>query len=90
MPEIKNLTPEEIAELKELNQNYNKVVGSIGDVELKIQLLNKEKDKFLKEKEYLIADYDTLRTKETEITNKLLEKYGEGKIDLDSGKIELI
>lgn len=90
MPEIKNLTAEEIAELKELNQNYNKVVGSIGDVELKIQLLNKEKDKFLKEKEYLIADYDTLRAKETEITNKLLEKYGEGKIDLDSGKIELL
>jgi len=90
MSEVKNLTAEEIAELKELNQNYNKVVGSIGDTELKIQLLTKEKDKFIKEKEYLIADYETLRSKETEITNKLLEKYGEGKIDLESGKIELI
>lgn len=86
----KMLTAEEINQLKELNKNFNNVINSIGDTEVKIQLLEEKKRQLVKEKELLLSDYEKLSVKETEITNILLEKYGEGKIDIESGKIELL
>jgi len=86
----KMLTAQEINELKDLNKSFNSVISSIGETEVKIGLLDKKKVELLKEKEFLLSDYEKLNTKETEITNRLLEKYGEGKIDIESGKIELL
>ena len=90
MGEIKMLSAEEINNLKDLNRNFGKTLNSIGDIEVKLNLIKQKEAELLKEKEGLFSDYSTLRTKETEITTQLLDKYGEGTIDIDSGKIELI
>lgn len=86
----KMLTAQEINSLKDLNKDFGKTLNSLGDIEVKISLLNQKEKELLKEKEGLLSDYNTLRSKETEITNQLLEKYGEGTIDIESGKIELL
>jgi hypothetical protein len=90
MGEIKMLSAEEINNLKDLNRNFGKTLNSLGDIEVKLNLIKQKETELLKEKEGLFSDYSTLRTKETEITTQLLDKYGEGTIDIDSGKIELI
>lgn len=90
MGEIKMLSAEEINNLKDLNRNFGKTLNSLGDIEVKLNLIKQKETELLKEKEGLFSDYSTLRNKETEITTQLLEKYGEGTIDIDSGKIELI
>ena len=84
------LSAEEINNLKDLNRNFGKTLNSLGDIEVKLNLIKQKETELLKEKEGLFSDYSTLRTKETEITTQLLDKYGEGTIDIDSGKIELI
>ena len=90
MGEIKMLSAEEINNLKDLNKNFGKTLNSLGDIEVKLNLIKQKETELIKEKEGLFSDYSTLRTKETEITTQLLDKYGEGTIDIDSGKIELI
>lgn len=90
MSEIKFLTPEEIENLKTLNAEFGKVLNSIGEIEIKLQLLKQKEQELIEEKKFLMSDYDKLREKETSISNTLLEKYGEGKVDIESGKIELI
>jgi hypothetical protein len=90
MGEIKMLSAEEINNLKDLNRNFGKTLNSLGDIEVKLNLIKQKETELLKEKEGLFSDYATLRSKETEITTQLLEKYGEGTIDIDSGKIELV
>jgi len=90
MAEEKVLLQEEISQLRELNKKYSDLISSVGELEIKLDLLEQKKTEFLSEKKLLLSDYSKLKDMETEITNKLLEKYGEGKIDLESGKIELI
>lgn len=90
MSEIKFLTPEEIENLKTLNAEFGKVLNSIGEIEIKLQLIKQKEQELIEEKKFLMSDYDKLREKETNISNTLLEKYGEGKVDIESGKIELI
>lgn len=86
----KILTEQEITSLKDLNKKFGNTLNSIGDIEIKLNLLKQKEVELLKDKEGLLSDYNTLRMQETEITSQLLEKYGEGQIDIESGKIELL
>ena len=90
MAEIKMLNTQEINSLKDLNKKFGNTLNSLGDIEIKLNLLKQKEAELLKDKEGYLSDYSTLRIQETEITTQLLEKYGEGKIDIESGKIELL
>lgn len=90
MAESKMLTAQEITSLKDLNKKFGNTLNSLGDLEIKLNLLKEKEEELLREKKGYMSDYNTLRNKETEITTQLLEKYGEGKIDIESGKIELL
>jgi hypothetical protein len=90
MAETKMLNAQEINSLKDLNKKFGNTLNSLGDIEIKLNLLKQKETELLKDKEGHLSDYNTLRIKETEITTQLLEKYGEGKIDIESGKIELL
>ena len=84
------LNAQEINSLKDLNKKFGNTLNSLGDIEIKLNLLKQKEAELLKDKEGYLSDYSTLRIQETEITTQLLEKYGEGKIDIESGKIELL
>ena len=84
------LNAQEINSLKDLNKKFGNTLNSLGDIEIKLNLLKQKEVELIKDKEGYLSDYSTLRIQETEITTQLLEKYGEGKIDIESGKIELL
>jgi len=89
MAEIKELLPEEISELKSLSDQYSNLIRSLGELDIQIKELQDKKDSLEKEKSYLFSDYDSIKSKSDAITTKLVNKYGEGKINLETGKIEL-
>jgi hypothetical protein len=89
MAEVKDLSEEEIKVLRELNDNFGKTLNSIGDIEIKLNLLKNKQAELENEKNLLLSDYSKLREKESVLSKELLEKYGEGTIDLSSGKIEV-
>jgi hypothetical protein len=89
MSETKDLSPEEMIELKELSNLYSKIVNELGEKSLEILELDWKKEELENEKKLLHSDYSLLKAKNEELTSRLIDKYGEGKINLDTGKIEM-
>lgn len=89
MSEIKDLSPEEVNELRELSDRYSNIVRELGEKDLEIFELKEKLEEFKRDKELLFSDYTNLKSRNEELTTKLIDKYGEGKINLETGKIEL-
>ena len=89
MSDIKDLLPEEVTELKELSNRYSNIVRDLGEKDLEIYELKQKLDEFRRDRELLFSDYVILKAKNEELTGSLISKYGEGKINLETGKIEV-
>jgi len=89
MSEIKDLLPEEVTELKELSDRYSSIVRDLGEKDLEIFELEDKLKELESEKKLALSDYISLKARNEELTTKLIDKYGEGKINLETGKIEL-
>ena len=81
------LTPEELASVKELQQKYNQTVFEIGVAETQILTLEKQIAKLREDKTILLGDLDTIEQKETALVATLQTKYGSGAIDAETGDI---
>jgi len=79
------LTEEEISSVKGLREQMITVISTVGQLQLTTNLLRED----LKEAEGKITEqtvaYKELLTKEKEVINSLLEKYGIGPLDIDTG-----
>lgn len=78
--EPKNLTPEELDQLKQIKFEYEGYIFQIGQIALELENLTDDKDKI----KQLI---DKLRQKETNLAEELFKKYGKGEIDLEKGTL---
>jgi prefoldin subunit 5 len=87
MSETKQLTPEELQQVNELQQQYNKFVFELGSVEAQLQSLSQQKTSLESEKEGIVSDLKTLGEKERVIVKDLQEKYGMGNINPQTGEI---
>ena len=72
------LTPEEINEIKSTQETQEKLVTSFGELEFQIQTLELQKEK-------LVEQLETYKTKEKELANQLSQKYGNGTINIEEG-----
>ena len=72
------LTPEEVNEIKSIQETQEKLVTSFGELEFQIQTLELQKEK-------LVEQLETYRTKEKELANQLSQKYGNGTINIEEG-----
>ena len=79
--EKKVLTEEEIKELKELKTDFDSLIYSLGTIEAEINVLENTKIDIKKR----LVD---LTNKEKSVAKKLEDKYGAGKISLDTGEIQ--
>lgn len=85
--EEKQLTSDELQELKDINSRYTTVVSNLGECEIFMTGLQDQLTKAFEEKKGFLSDFQSLKQKSDELYNKLTEKYGSGRIDLDTGKI---
>ena len=79
MSEVKVLTETEIENIKKVREDFQILVGNVGDVEIAIMNLNKKKKELEKELEII-------QEKETKIAVYLEKKYGKGNISLETGE----
>ena len=79
--EKKVLTEEEIKNLKELKTEFDSLIYSLGTIEAEINVLENTKIDIKKG----LVD---LTNKEKLVAKKLEDKYGAGKLSLDSGEIQ--
>ena len=75
------LTPEEVIEIKSIQETQEKLVTGFGELEFQIQTLELQKEK-------LIEQLETYKTKEKELANQLSQKYGNGTINIEEGTFQ--
>jgi len=79
MSKVKVLTEAEIENIKKVREDFQILVGNVGEVEVAIINLNKKKKEL--ENELLL-----IQEKETKIAVDLEKKYGKGNISLETGE----
>lgn len=82
----KEFESEDIESVKELQSEYATNTAQLGQVEVELYLLNKRLKQMEELRISLFENYDSLQKKEEELVQKLNEKYGDGVLDLDSGR----
>lgn len=73
------ITEEEKAMFAELRQREEQIIIGLGQIETQIQLMNLDK-------ENLINQLTQFRNDQSELGQKLTEKYGDGNVNLDTGE----
>jgi hypothetical protein len=84
------LTSEELEEIKELNKQYGEIISSLGENEIKTSDTYVKLSDLKKEKESIISEYTSMKIKSEKLHSILLYKYGSGKIDFNTGQVEII
>lgn len=73
------LTPEELSKLQESNNKVADIVASLGQIEIQMSLLQKNK-------ESLLASFAQIQQDQDVLAKELSQKYGDGTIDITSGE----
>ena len=87
MSETKQLTPEELQQIQEMQTQYNKFVFELGSIEAQLQALLQQKVVIESEKDGIVSDLKTLSEQERVMVRDLQEKYGIGNINPQTGEI---
>ena len=87
MSEVKQLTTEELEQIKEMQQQYNKFVFELGSVEAQLQNVIATKELIETEKGNVLEDIKKLGEREKELIRTLQAKYGAGSINPETGEI---
>ena len=73
------LAPEELSRLQEANNKVADIVASLGQIEIQMSLLQKNK-------ESLLASFAQIQQDQNQLATELTQKYGDGTIDITSGE----
>jgi len=84
--EQKVFVQEDIDSVKKLQNGYARTTAQIGQLEVELHLLTKRLENMKDMREKLFEEYSRLQVEEKELVESLNEKYGDGVLDLDSGK----
>ena len=87
MSEIKQLTPEELQQIQELQKQYNQFVFDLGSIEAQLQNVYKAEADLKAEKTNVMGDIAKLGEREKELVDSLQTKYGTGNINPQTGEI---
>lgn len=82
----KEFQAEDIESVKQLQAKYATVTAQIGQVEVELHLVTKRLTEIEAMRDELFKNYESLQNQETELVQTLNEKYGDGVLDLDSGR----
>jgi len=87
MSETKKLAPEELQQIKDMQQQYNKFVFELGSVEAQLQNILATKEMIETEKSNVLEDIKKFSEREKELISTLQAKYGVGNINPETGEI---
>lgn len=82
----KEFEQQDIESVKDLQSKYAATTARIGQVEVELHLLTNKLDELREFRETLFNTYTELQETEKQLVEMLNEKYGDGVLDLDSGR----
>jgi predicted transcriptional regulator len=81
------ITEEELAEVKQLQQDFNIITFQIGELSIQRELAQKQMRKINEEFNNFVTSFDKIQLKETELIDRLKNAYPEQIIDLETGEL---
>lgn len=82
----KEFQADDIQAVKDLQSKYATNTAQIGQVEVELHLLKRRLVQIEELRTNLFTTYDELQTQEKSLVESLNQKYGDGVLDLDSGR----
>jgi len=79
------LTSDELAEILSLNNEYQEILISLGQINLRRDSIEKEEAALKITESEHYNSYDETQKKEANFKQRIVRKYGEGEINLESG-----
>jgi len=83
--QVKQLTTEEVTQLKELQTKYLQVTSELGQIKVEQIIIQKQVERLLEYESKVSESYLSLQQEEETLAKVLTEKYGTGNIDIESG-----
>jgi hypothetical protein len=81
------ITDEELAEVKQLQQDFNIITFQIGELSIQRELAQKQLRKITEEFNSFVSSFEKIQLKETELIDRLKNAYPEQIIDLETGEL---
>jgi len=81
------ITEEELAEVKQLQQDFNIITFQIGELSIQRELAQKQLRKITEEFNSFVSSFEKIQLKETELIDRLKNAYPEQIIDLETGEL---
>lgn len=87
MNEIKKITEEELAEVKMLMSKFNESRYKFGDLQIEKMELDRLVSEFVEKEARLKEEWQSLQKLEKSLLDKIVQKYGEGSLNMTDGTL---
>jgi beta-xylosidase len=87
MEEVKKITPEELSQLQAFDGQIKQNTFELGQFNIDLYNLELQKESVETEKKNTLEVLKTLTQQQSQMLETLKNKYGEGRLDLNTGEI---
>jgi chromosome segregation ATPase len=81
----RKLDKEHLEQIQKLREQFSQITSTIGSITIEEIVLKRQLDKLQQEQERFLNQLDALQTQESELIEKMRERYGEGQINVADG-----
>ena len=81
----KKLDKEHLEAIQKLQEKFANNARYLGAIAIDLKMVDQQKQLLLENQTALFGEFETLREDESELINKLKERYGDGQINIADG-----
>lgn len=81
----RKLDKEHLDEIQKLREDFIKNSSTLGNIAIEIHVVKQQLTQLEAEQNSQIQNFDALRVKESELLQKMRERYGDGQINISEG-----
>ena len=81
----RKLDKEHLEQIQKLREQFSQITSTIGSITIEEIVLKRQLDKLQQEQERFLNQLDALQMQESELIEKMRERYGEGQINVADG-----
>ena len=85
----KKLDKEHLEEIQQLREEFAKNSNTLGNIAIELHMLTRQQELVTEEQHKYLDQFEALRNQESELLEKMRERYGDGQINIVDGTFTL-
>lgn len=85
----RKLDKEHLEEIQTLRDSFAKNANTLGNIAIELHMLTRQQELVTNEQNKYLDQFETLRNQESELLEKMRERYGDGQINIVDGTFTL-